>query len=887
VKKLIALAALLPALATAQIVPGVVRDVVYPAPPLTGAWSYAAVGSGVCTSVTDSSGTLTVEASGATIESGCFVYQIVTEAEVGGGAQVYGRLATSTGTASATARVGPLIASGLGVTNARCGLQWNDDGVDQDRGYYRANDGAAANSGIQGNATAIPVTMGITFNETTDECQFYDFATATVPAAPATDFADVPTTETQFPSAMSSNFYVGFFVSSGHVSDTVTVTINDYDVNDVLTLAGATNPDPDQYLIYRADFETGDFTYRTGTGVDDAAIQTMRTACEEDGAGTPVACPDPAVPPRCWTTQSCGSHTHAYSDTVVTSDGAVNPRGGNYMLRYETRVDDYPVGNPPGVTNERAASKTDKNTAAELMEYDTTYYIGISVYKPSAEYSPTYTDTALQVSITPELSSNNHMTFLTFRPQNAGDTTPTQMRASCRYYTTGPVLNSCPGSSTGMTYENPIDDYYDEWMDIIIEFKAHNSTGVYKVYTRRAEQTNDYTLQAEYTGPLGWFNSDKKYTFGWQLYGGGGFPLVIYYDEIRIVDSSLGGTIEDAKPTPFVGSASTANPNASPEAVALLQQITDFPNGTRQIGSGIQIGSFSAAPWASEFVSGGDVYELKQVTSDIMPWLWGTDLDSTCEACSHDYTSWASTLTTHVNTNGGSVLTNIHARCPGDQSFRWDDDECVNIAQLITPGTSEYNDWRSMLDEYAVGLQLLENNNVPIILRMFHEFNRTSYWWSYNNSTMTSAQFITLWQQTFDYLVNTKGLDNVLFMWGPTLGAGLSVNNTETYWPGDNYVDLIGLSNYRGSTWDAGDQTDLDAYIANATTHGKPIAFAEGYAHGTDEPNLFDNADVLTWLNSNPEIAYFMFWHEAKAPHNYPNPSTIYNDSSIYNRPVN
>jgi mannan endo-1,4-beta-mannosidase len=330
-----------------------------------------------------------------------------------------------------------------------------------------------------------------------------------------------------------------------------------------------------------------------------------------------------------------------------------------------------------------------------------------------------------------------------------------------------------------------------------------------------------------------------------------------------------------------------ANSNANTETVALLQQITDFPNGTRQVGSGHHIGSFHSSQWITYFQEGGDIYELKQLTSDIMPWMWGTDLDSTCGVCNHDYTTMVAKMTEHYG-NGGAGMTNIHARCPNDQiEFRWDDPQCVDIEQLITPATPEYNDWRDMLDEYAVGLQALEDNGVPILIRPFHEFNRTRYWWSYHNNTQTTARFITLWQQTFDYLVTTKGLDNLLFIWGPTLGAGLSPAGTENYWPGDDYVDFIGLSNYRGSTWDAGDQTDLDSYISFASTHDKPIFFAEGFANGADEPNLFDNADVLTWLNSNPEIAYFMFWDGNKAPYNYPNPDTIFNDSLIYNRPVN
>ena len=78
----------------------------------------------------------------------------------------------------------------------------------------------------------------------------------------------------------------------------------------------------------------------------------------------------------------------------------------------------------------------------------------------------------------------------------------------------------------------------------------HTTNGVLRVWTRRAESTNDYTLQVDYSGPLGWFNTDRTYIADVQLYGGGGFPLVMYYDEIKIA-SETSGVMTDVDPPPI------------------------------------------------------------------------------------------------------------------------------------------------------------------------------------------------------------------------------------------------------------------------------------------------------------------------------------------------
>lgn len=93
---------------------------------------------------------------------------------------------------------------------------------------------------------------------------------------------------------------------------------------------------------------------------------------------------------------------------------------------------------------------------------------------------------------------------------------------------------------------------------------------------------------------------------------------------------------------------------------------------------------------------------------------------------------------------------------------------------------------------------------VPVIVRMAWEFNGD--WMPYGNGHETAAQFVAGWQHVVS-VMRTAGATNALFMWcpnvwtdsnevDPTVADGSGVN----WYPGDAYVDLIGLDGYMNTT---------------------------------------------------------------------------------------
>lgn len=110
--------------------------------------------------------------------------------------------------------------------------------------------------------------------------------------------------------------------------------------------------------------------------------------------------------------------------------------------------------------------------------------------------------------------------------------------------------------------------------------------------------------------------------------------------------------------------------------------------------------------------------------------------------------------------------------------------QCVNV---ITSGTAENTSYVSKLSGIAANLQTLQSAGVPVILALFHETQPNGwFWWS----KCSGPQFIALYKYTYDYLVNTKGLHNLIRL------MPYSGSPSAAYYPGKEFVDVTGGDTY-------------------------------------------------------------------------------------------
>ncbi len=218
---------------------------------------------------------------------------------------------------------------------------------------------------------------------------------------------------------------------------------------------------------------------------------------------------------------------------------------------------------------------------------------------------------------------------------------------------------------------------------------------------------------------------------------------------------------------------------------------------------------------------------------------------------------------------GGLVTLSEHMTNPDTGGSPWD--TTINYNALVTPGTPTNTQFMHELDQIAVGLKQLQDAGVVVIYRPFHEMNGQWFWWGFG----TDSQFISLWKMEHDYFVNTKGLTNLIWLYGPNAGGSMLGR-----YPGDNYVDMVGLDVYTDSPGDA-----VNNYNELVTT-GKPFALAEFGACGPEcgNPN-FNEASLITMFKQQmPKTVLWQQWWERWGIDQNQNVSGALNDSWVLNR---
>ncbi len=157
---------------------------------------------------------------------------------------------------------------------------------------------------------------------------------------------------------------------------------------------------------------------------------------------------------------------------------------------------------------------------------------------------------------------------------------------------------------------------------------------------------------------------------------------------------------------------------------------------------------------------------------------------------------------------------------------------------LVTDGGVLNKVWKARLDEYAVYLQYLKDNGVQVLFRPHHEMNQGLFWWGGRKGPEGTAK---LYRLTHDYLVQKKGLTNLIWVWDM---QDMS-RDFQEYNPGNDYWDVFAFDIY-----DDGYNQSWYDYIQPIVGE-KPMAIGECAKLPT--PELL--ATQLRWC-------FFMSWAE-------------------------
>src|SRR4051794_37470473 len=143
---------------------------------------------------------------------------------------------------------------------------------------------------------------------------------------------------------------------------------------------------------------------------------------------------------------------------------------------------------------------------------------------------------------------------------------------------------------------------------------------------------------------------------------------------------------------------------------------------------------------------------------------------------------------------------------------------------------------------------------VPIMVRWGHEFNGNWYPWGIVNNNSNPALYVSAYRHVHD-LVVAAGATNVQWIWcfgnGSTPDA--SYNDPAQSYPGDAYVDWVGIDGYNwglGPSWDpAGNYwTSFDSLYANAYSRAHSIAPKRPVMIG-EIASSEDGGNKAQWIN--------------------------------------
>jgi len=228
---------------------------------------------------------------------------------------------------------------------------------------------------------------------------------------------------------------------------------------------------------------------------------------------------------------------------------------------------------------------------------------------------------------------------------------------------------------------------------------------------------------------------------------------------------------------------------------------------------------------------------------------------------------------------GGISTISWHVDNPVTKKDSWDKTSAVKD---ILPGGREHAELIKQLDLLSSFLNKCKSGStfIPIIFRPWHEHNGDWFWWGKGNCT--EEEYIKLWKFTVEYLRDTKQLHNLIYAWSPDRSRTDLSNFQSSYlyaYPGDAYVDILGLDNYMdvGAKWNKKTleeqqnnfATSLKAVSTLAAEKNKVAAMTETGMEGITNPEWFTKAILEPIKKNDIKIAYLLVWRNANKTHHY------------------
>lgn len=214
-----------------------------------------------------------------------------------------------------------------------------------------------------------------------------------------------------------------------------------------------------------------------------------------------------------------------------------------------------------------------------------------------------------------------------------------------------------------------------------------------------------------------------------------------------------------------------------------------------------------------------------------------------------------------------------HCANPVTGGNSWDN---TPAAYTVIPGGANHEKFKLWLDRVAAFLKSLttpSGEQIPLIFRPWHEHTGNGFWWG--KGSASQSDYVAMWRFTFDYLRNTKGVENLIsayspdaihFIWNP---PGDYSSIYLEYWPGDAYVDILGLDAYDDLN---NDRRFMDV-VPTLCQKIAELAVAKDKIAALTETGLENNYSVSNWWTQRlyqairgKGLSYALVWRNGDIP---------------------
>lgn len=152
----------------------------------------------------------------------------------------------------------------------------------------------------------------------------------------------------------------------------------------------------------------------------------------------------------------------------------------------------------------------------------------------------------------------------------------------------------------------------------------------------------------------------------------------------------------------------------------------------------------------------------------------------------------------------------------------------------------------------------VRDHGAPVVIRFAHEMNGHWYPWSEQRSGNRPGEFVDAWRRVHDTF-REVGAGNVIWLWSPNILRPVPEVSLADLYPGDSYVDWVGMVGYGVAERTAGAVFDPTHEALRELT-GKPLVITETGAQPGDRKAGWIE-DFFGWLAAHPDVIGFI-WFE-------------------------